>query len=412
MNGTVPGPSPRRPRFAPVYFLAFSGDLLGSLLIVACVLVGTRLGVEDWIIGVLGSSYGVSYMFSAAAFGHVSDKIGRRRSLLITSAGFSAVSAILVAFPNVIALLVIGQVAIGLLYGFWWSSIEAYISENTAGADHQRKVNNFCISWSLGYMMGPFLGPLLSLIGAVYSFSLLLAFSIANLVVINCFIRPVARSPINSAQGMPQDVARVNGQGAGNLAIPSAILILLIFIYAFTKSFFIGLFPDIAISRIGFSEVETSEIGLAFGLARTAAFVIQNRMRSKSIALRVAIALLLSLTCYLFLLTTDFPSYLVFVSVMGVFSGMLYTTTLELLLQLNEQRKGRTAGFFEASIGIGTFLSPVIGSSVLGFGYAASYAAVATVSTAIATIAIALYAVQKRRKTKETKTRAAVTRSL
>ncbi len=399
MNGTVPDPRPQRPRFKPIYFLAFSGDLLGSLLIVACVLVGTRLGVADWIIGVLGSSYGVSYMFSAAMFGHVSDKIGRRRSLFITSAGFSVVAALFIAFPNIVALLVLGQVTIGLLYGFWWSSIEAYISENTTGADHQRKVNNFCISWSLGYMMGPFLGPLLSIIGAVYSFSLLLTFSIANIAVVGTFIRPSARSPKVPVQEKDRRAEPPGDQGLGSMAAASAILILVIFTYAFTKSFFIGLFPDIAISRIGFSEIQTSAIGLAFGLARTAAFVVQNRMKSKSIALRIALAIVLSTTCFLFATTAEFSAYIVFVSIMGIFSGMLYTTTLELLLQLNEQRKGRVAGFFEASIGIGTFLSPILGSSVLGFGYAMSYIVVATVSTAIATLALALYLMQKRRKT-------------
>ncbi|MEX2684794.1 MAG: MFS transporter [Candidatus Sigynarchaeota archaeon] len=390
MNGTEVGPGARGPRFKPIYFLAFSGDLLGSLLIVACVLVGTRLGVENWIIGILGSSYGASYMFSAAMFGHVSDKIGRRRSLFITSIGFSIIATLFIAFPTIIALLVFGQVAIGILYGFWWSSIEAYISENTTTADHQRKLNNFCISWSLGYMMGPFLGPLLSIIGAIFSFLLLLAFSVTNFVIVGLFIQPSGYARGSSLEGN-KDTRHPGNESLGNLAVPSAILILTIFVYAFTKSFFIGLFPDIAISKIGFSEVETGAIGLTFGLARTGAFIVQNRMKSKSIALRIAIALGLSATCFLFAMTTDFTWYLVFVSVMGVFSGMLYTTTLELLMGINEHRKGRVAGFFEASIGFGTFIAPILGSSVLGLGYAIAYVVVASVSTAIAILALAFY---------------------
>nr|MDO8083874.1 MFS transporter [Candidatus Sigynarchaeum springense] len=386
------------PRFKAIYFLAFSGDLLGSLLIVACVLVGTRLGVENWIIGILGSSYGVSYMFSAAMFGHVSDKIGRRSSLIITCVGFSVIASLFIAFPTNVALLVLGQVAVGILYGFWWSSIEAYISENTTAADHQRKVNNFCVSWSLGYMMGPFLGPLLSIIGAGYSFSLLLAFSIANFVVVGLFIHPNAHGQKNPVQATNSGAGQTRSKGLENLTIPSAILILVIFIYAFTKSFFIGLFPDIAISKIGFSEVETSAIGLAFGLARTASFIVQNRMKSKSVALRIALAIGLSAMCFLFATTTDFTCYIVFISVMGVFSGMLYTTTLERLLELNEQRKGRVAGFFEASIGIGTFLSPIIGSSVLGLGHIMAYVVVASVSIAIAVLALAFFLIFASRK--------------
>jgi MFS family permease len=183
-----------------------------------------------------------------------------------------------------------------------------------------------------------------------------------------------------------------------NMAISSAILILTIFTYAFTKSFFIGLFPDIAISKIGFTEVETSAIGLAFGLSRTAAFIVQNRMKSNSVALRVVLAIGLSTACFLFATTSDFPFYLVIISVMGVFSGLVYTTTLELLLQLNAKRKGRVAGFFEASIGIGTFISPVLGSAVLGFGYVMAYVVVASVSTVVAALALALYLVLESRR--------------
>ncbi|NMC05042.1 MAG: MFS transporter, partial [Candidatus Lokiarchaeota archaeon] len=302
-----------------------------------------------------------------------------------------------IAFPDNISLLVIGQVIVGLLYGFWWSSIEAYISENTTSEDHQRKVNNFCISWSLGYMMGPFLGPLLSIIGAVYSFSLLLAFSLANIVVVGLFIHLPVESPRSISNHASDHVNNSRSTGDSKLAITSAILILAIFTYAFTKSFFIGLFPDIAISKIGFTEVETSMIGLAFGLARTASFMIQNRMKSNSVPLRVVLAAALSSTGFLFTMTTSFIAYVAFISFMGILSGLVYTTTLELLLHINEQRKGRIAGFFEASIGIGTFLSPILGSSVLGLGYVMAYIVVASVSTTLAVIALLLYLVLARR---------------
>ncbi len=398
MSDSDHGLSLQKPRFKPIYFLAFSGDLLGSLLIVSCVLVGTKLGVDDKIIGILASSYGVSYMFSAAVFGRVSDRIGRRRSLIITAIGFSIIAGLFISFPSNVPLLVLGQVTVGILYGFWWSSIEAYISENTTAADHQRKVNNFCVSWSLGYTIGPFLGPLLSIIGAVYSFSLLLVFSLANIVVVGLFIRPSIHSQKPPVQVGSRDVVSPENQELRNLAISSVILVLAIFTYAFTKSFFIGMFQDIALSKIGFNEIQTSVIGLAFGLARTASFIAQNRMKSKSIILRVLLAIGLSASGFLFATTSEFVLYLAFISIMGVFSGLVYTTTLELLLQINEKRKGRIAGFFEASIGIGTFISPILGSSVLGFGYVAAFVVVASVSTAIATLALVFYLVLASRK--------------
>jgi MFS family permease len=114
-------------------------------------------------------------------------------------------------------------------------------------------------------------------------------------------------------------------------------------------------------------------------------------MKNKSVLLRVLLAIGLSASCFLFATTSEFSLYIIFISIMGILSGLVYTTTLELLLQINEKRKGRIAGFFEASIGIGTFISPILGSSVLGFGYVATYVVAASVSTAIAALALVIY---------------------
>ncbi|MHA1848400.1 MAG: hypothetical protein ACTSXU_12205, partial [Promethearchaeota archaeon] len=66
--------------FLPLYYLSFSGDFLLSLMIVASTLVGTRENAPGFVIGLLASAYGMSYMLAPSFLGFVSDKIGRRRS--------------------------------------------------------------------------------------------------------------------------------------------------------------------------------------------------------------------------------------------------------------------------------------------------------------------------------------------
>nr|MDO8112261.1 MFS transporter [Candidatus Sigynarchaeota archaeon] len=390
--------------FSPIYFLSFSGDLLGSLMIVACVLVGNRLGLTGIITGVLGSAYGMSYMFSPAIFGRISDKIGRRKSLMVASTGFTIISGIFLAFPTNVFLLVAGQIAVGCLYGFWWCSIEALISETSTPANHQTKVNLFCVSWSLGYMLGPFLGPILEIIEQIFSFLILFIFSIANFAVIYFCIpgslegakrrAEIESAPFIADQSMdPRSTKRV--------MLASIILVLSIFTYAFTKSFFIGLFPDIAKNppgvfdspqHIGWGGWETGIALLVFGLARTITFIIQNKLKNHSVGLRVMLALALSGSCFLFITTTAFLAYLVFFALVGVLSGLLYTMTLELLLQLNKEKKGRIAGLFESAIGIGTMLSPLLGGFVLGASsYTTAFFTMAAISTCMPVVALLLW---------------------
>lgn len=387
-----------KPSFLPLYFLAFTGDLLDSLLIVACVLVGTREGLSGAYTGALAAAYGATYAFSPALLGRVSDRIGRKNSLLVAAGGFTCIAITLLLFHSNFWVLIAGECGVGILYGLWWCSIEAYISENATPASHQAKMNNFCISWSMGYMLGPFLGNILSGMDPIVSFWILLLVPAANMVVIALAI-PV-RHGVPNAHHEPEKASEsvVDAQlGIKNIALASAILVFAVFSYAFAKSFFISLFNDVAQSPkydLNMTFVQVAILQLAFGMARTITFIFQNRIKSTVIFTRVALALAVSLTTFLYAVTRSFTAYIFLFIAMGVFTGLLYTMTLELLMQINRAAKGKTAGFFEASIGLGTFLSPVVGGAVLQVTGQAmtTFFVIAVVSTAFACVSLGIYA--------------------
>lgn len=405
---------PGKVNFLPIYYLAFNGDFLCSLMIVGCVLVGNQLGWTGIITGLLGSAYGLSYMASPTICGRVSDKIGRRKSLSITSIGFTIIAAFFIAFPSNVVLLVSGQIGVGILYGFWWCSVEAFISENSTPGNHQSKVNKFCISWSIGYTIGPFLGPVLGSIDAVYSFTILLVGSIVNMFVIYFLLpasAPREKIPTTTTDdGTNHESSGKNNTGIASIKLASMILVFTIFTYAFTKSFFIGLFPDIAENppgiinspqHIGWTGLESGIALLVFGFFRTMAFVVQNRIRNQAIAVRVMLAMLLSISGFLFVITNEFFTSLIFFAIIGILAGLVYTMTLELLLKINKQAKGKIAGFFESSIGIGTFSSPIIGGIVLGASsFTTAFIVFASISTILAFLAFILLLIMVKKQKK------------
>ncbi len=351
--------------FKPLYFLSFSGDFILSTMIVACVLAGTRAGVPGTMIGVIGAAYGTTYMLSPVLFGRLSDKFGKKRSLVVSMAGISVLSFVFLGFYSEIVVLVVGQVLVGILYGLFWPSIEAYTSQNATKEKHQASINNFCISWSLGYMLGPFVAPIMDDFGPMFSFILMGCFSLGNLAIIITSLPRVEGNKVIHGDG----AGFVQGAGAPNTRywISVAMLVCLIFTYAFSKAFLIGVFPDVAKNPdyLGWSGLQAGTVFFCFGVARTLTFVVQNRFKNQGLLSRVLVSFLLGSCCFLFVFTEDFITTCFFFVITGVLSGLVYTMTLEKLLTITREGKGQAAGLFEGCIGLGNLISPLLGGFVL-----------------------------------------------
>ena len=294
-----------------------------------------------------------------------------------------------------IFVLIFGQMAVGVFYGFYWPSIEAYTSEKSSQNDHQKRINQFCIAWSAGYMLGPVVAPLLKDIHPAISFIVMIGFCIINLIV------AITKLPKN------EQVRTNNGiKDHGNTEIIQApldkskswtilILICLIFTYAFTKGFFIGLFPDIAENDMfwNWPSIQTSIVFLFFGLSRTITFVFQNNIKGKRTTQAILVSTILSVSCFLFTISNDFVFLSIIFTIFGIFSGLTYTMTLQRLMEVTSEGKGQAAGFFESAIGIGTFIAPIVGGAVLSItgSEIATFFMIGTISTLVSLVATITY---------------------
>ena len=138
-----------------IYPLAFVGDLTLSMLLILSVLYGTNVGLSTIEVGLIGGAYGFAYIFMSAMLGRVSDIISRKISLMIA---ISAQTILTIFFMFIITQagdfifygLFLVQFLYGIAYGFFWPSIEAYVSENTeySTKEHEKVIPKFCISWS------------------------------------------------------------------------------------------------------------------------------------------------------------------------------------------------------------------------------------------------------------------------
>ncbi len=118
---------------------------------------------RQFIYGVIISVYMFSWFFGAAILGDVSDFIGRKKSLLICLGG--AVLGYILAGISIaihsIALMIIGRLIAGFTAGSQAIAQAAIVDISDAG-NKTRNMSWMVLTLSLGFLMGPIIGGILS----------------------------------------------------------------------------------------------------------------------------------------------------------------------------------------------------------------------------------------------------------
>ena len=191
--------SPKPIHLSVVYILAVIGDLNYSLLLVASVMYAVTLGATAAQAGWVGGAYGITYLITPALLGRLGNKIPRKWSLIIATLCQITFGCYYLFFIHTIIDLIIGQICFGVAYGFFWRSIEAFISENCNQdlKTHEKGMFNFCLSWSIGFMLGPTIAGYFSQLALRLGFMVvIIVYSIGFLLVL--FGIPSRKNPFQA----------------------------------------------------------------------------------------------------------------------------------------------------------------------------------------------------------------------
>ena len=141
------------------HYLALEGEgsLIGRLVASLSDLVdGDRDAVEALFGGVLGSLYALLQFLFAPVWGGLSDRIGRRPTLLVTLLG-TAVSYALWAWAGSFGLLLASRLLGGAMAGNI-STASAVIADSTSGKERAGGMGILGMAIGLGFILGPALG--------------------------------------------------------------------------------------------------------------------------------------------------------------------------------------------------------------------------------------------------------------
>lgn len=349
----------------PIYILAVVGDLNYSLLLVLSVIYASLLGASPTEVGFIGGAYGITYLFMPMILGRLSDQFPRKNGLLI-AISLQILSIIFGVLVNSIFGLILCQIFMGVAYGFYWPNIEAILSESSLSErDHYRSISNFCLSWSIGFTLGPLLAGIFSDTNVLFGFRLcLILYCVAMLIVIFFVEKTPALKKISESIQSSNTAQNISNK----MDRSQMILLLSIFIYSILVKIVLSYFPSYAVlpNGLGFSGSVTGKILFLFGLGRTIFFIVGRFLHAYIEAIRNNFLIFGLFFLLIPLMKNELVMSIVF-AIFGFFIGRQYLFSLNLLLEQEKEKKGAKAGIFESFIGFGTIFSPIIAGYIAQF---------------------------------------------
>lgn len=327
----------------------------GVMTPVVPIYAGIAISANAIELGMLGAFTALPYIFLPAAFGRVSDHIGRKPLLI---SGLLLYAAICIAYANSSTLLHLSVLRAleGVCFSAIWPSSEAFIGDRSDDRTRPLLVGRYSVSWSFGYMVGPILlGALLPFIPVPYAFYGVAAFMAAGAAMVFAIRMPKAPKATHSGSSGTSSVSGADSKSY-NRGMP--LVIYMMVIWGFATLSFIFLFPSYA----GIWGISASTVSYLIGLmasVRTAVFAIYGRILA--MLGRWTLALGMAALCISMLASWVAPSLAGFaasVALLGLSLGLLYAYSLAFVL--NKPAKGFYAGLFESAIGMGQLLGPLL----------------------------------------------------
>ncbi|MHA1916521.1 MAG: MFS transporter [Promethearchaeota archaeon] len=372
MNGTTKVETLREWRFWPILSLSFIFSFSTPLLMLATPIYFYQQGVSIKFISLLATAITITYSISPLILNKISDKLGRRKSIIISMIGAAGAELIFYITLNPIVFL-IERLFEGFILGFFFPNLFASISDNPT-IDHNKYLARFNLSWSIAAVFGLSFGSFfLQFIGELkLLFYINPFFLLLNVLIALAFFRTSSESKVDPDNSIPdknQELAKNN-----NFYIPVIIPLLLILASSFAAGNGSFLYP-IKSEILGFSSSSTYLVNVFAILGQSIALYLASLLVLKKLKLVVPIILFIYSFLFIFFnLNREYPLFIVLFMFSGFFYGFLYGTASKMFLTLNIVNKtSKYSSILESSVGLTFFLSQIIIGFVsdigIGFGY-------------------------------------------
>jgi len=145
-------------------FLIVLVDVFGMTLIIPLLpSYAKKFGASDLAVGCIYAAFAICQLIAGPVLGRISDRVGRRRTLIVSQIG-TFIGFIILGVANTLWLLFLSRIIDGLTAGNL-SIAQAYISDVTKPSERTKAFGLIGIAFGAGFLLGPAISGFLSKYG-------------------------------------------------------------------------------------------------------------------------------------------------------------------------------------------------------------------------------------------------------
>jgi len=341
---------------------AFSMDFAVNMALVSLPYLALSMGASSFDLGVLGASRGAAYVIACVSGAWLADRKNRKALIAVSTTGL-IISLLAIAASRAFWQLVVTGICLFTSLSLFWPSVMSWVGDAHSAKRLAPATAAFNLSWSVGAMLGAFVGGWLFLVApSLPALAACAAIVAACSVMVTAPARHAQPQPPRPTPAVPGTKRELVGAWLGNVSACSLLGLMS------------NVFPKFG-QGIGINAMLFGMLIAILGIGRSLVFLWGMKRRRtlesyKFGALCQIVAALLTAT--LFRASANAWLIIVFAAV-GLNMGVAYYRALYQSLE-NERSRGMKSGVHEATLLLGALLGSFGGGAIAqGWGVRTPY---------------------------------------
>ncbi|WP_062352374.1 MFS transporter [Bacillus kwashiorkori] len=373
----------------PVLFLVMFLVMVGFGIIIPVIpFYAEKLGADATELGLLMAVYSLMQFIFSPLWGKVSDKIGRKPVIMIGISGL-ALSFFLMAISTKLWMLFLARIVGGLLSAANMPTVTAYVADVTSPENRSKGMGMIGAAVGLGFIFGPAIGGIFS------KTNLNLPFFIAGFSSIITFFLVL----LLLKESLPNEKRQFHKKAISRWAAFTGSNSVLFVLQLFISLSLAGLEATFAYFSAEKAGLDSTQLGYVFMIMGLAGAIVQGGLigpltKKFGEARVIQAGIIVSASGFaLILLTKDFTTAAIYITIFGLGNGVIRPTISTLLTKNSTSGLGSVTGLLSSFDSLGRIIGPPLGGALFDLGSGLPYIS----GTILSVFALFLFQLYKRR---------------